>query len=306
MIAKLQKALDEPRWVLEVLKNRCLRLFFPEKLFVYTAEYRSASEGGEYVAAVNRFLKSQRAFDHFKRDLTYRRVLEHVTKAQGQAYLNVLKERDDGLLSEALGSVLLSDSVGNPVKYDYEGVDVLLSPTTLRYLKVASDLRSLFGRGLEEVVEIGCGYGGQCLVNERLLGYRRSTLFDLPFVNELIKRYLNGTLMDGAYRTVTINESLPQPYDLVISNYAFSELPKALQQVYINKVIANAKRGYLTMNSGIGGDMNAGKLSLKELRERLPAFEVLEEEPATASFNYIIVWGHDREGLEKNFVKKKA
>jgi hypothetical protein len=74
----------------------------------------------------------------------------------------------------------------------------------------------------------------------------------------------------------------------VISNYAFSELPSHLQRTYIKKVLSNSKRGYLTMNSGRGSSRDEGKLSIDELRELLPSFEIHEEKPQTASNNYAL------------------
>jgi len=302
MFTKLQKAINDPSYAWSIVRRRYLKIGVSEKLFFHAAEFRSATENGDYAAAVVRALRTQRGFENFKRNPAYREVLEHVSREQGKAYLDILASRDDGLLAAARKSVLVSDSVGNPIKYQYDGVDTPLSPTTLRYVKVASDLLSLFGRGLGEVAEIGCGYGGQCLVNEKLLGYSRATLFDLPVVNQLIKRYLDYTLMNGAYRTRTINETVPQSYDLVISNYAFSELPFLLQRAYIHKVLAKAARGYLTMNSGIGGAKDVDKLSVGELRKLLPAFEVFEEEPLTRQSNFIIVWGRSRDN--RHFVSK--
>jgi hypothetical protein len=54
----------------------------------------------------------------------------------------------------------------------------------------------------------------------------------------------------------------------------------------------SARRGYLTMNSGRGSNArNAGKLSLEEYRNLLPAFEIKDERPLTQAYNYILVWG---------------
>lgn len=274
------------------------------KTYAFAREYRSVSENGEYAAAILHSLKDQKSFDNFKRMPEYQNILEHVTKQQGQDYLNIIRNRKDGIFNEALKTVLISDSTGNPVKYSYDNVFIPLSPTTLRYVKVASDLDRLFGRGLSKVAEIGCGYGGQCLVNDALLEYKHAVLFDLPFVNELIERYLNYSLMNGAYKVKTINQELPHSYDLVISNYAFSELPAQLQLTYIRKVMVNSKRGYLTMNSGIGGALNKGKLCLEELRNLLPSFDCLKEEPLTYEHNYIIVWGHDKSSIDGYFLYK--
>lgn len=285
--------------------RRYIRSPLTNRVFAHRVEYRSDSENGKYGAVVTKALSNQKAFDTFKRKRAYRKILEHVSRAQGEDYLKIVSSRKDGLLEVALETVFKSDDVGSPVKHQYECVEPALSPTTLRYLKVASDLKGLFGEGVDRIAEIGCGYGGQTLVNDQLLKFRYATLFDLPFVNELIRKYLNTMLLNGAYRVATINETLPENYDLVVSNYAFSELPTILQQAYIRKVVANAKRGYLTMNSGLGGKRSVGKLSLEQLQELLPPFEIYEEEPLTSPFNYIIVWGHDKDFAAQHMTQKQ-
>ena len=90
----------------------------------------------------------------------------------------------------------------------------------------------------------------------------------------------------------TLNQSQQVKFDLVISNYAFSELPSHIQKTYIQKVLGNAKKGYLTMNSGRGESRTDRKLKIEDLRDLLPNFEVFEERPLTNQNNYIIVWGH--------------
>lgn len=301
MINKLRLFIQDPAYYSYLIKKR----FFKMSLdFATRKDYRSDSDDGEYVKTVNHALRSPNAFNHFKRSPAYRHILEHVTVEQGAQYLDILASRDDNILQDALSSVLVSDNQGSPIKTKYQHYDQPLSPTTLRYVKVASDCLHLFGKDLNHVAEIGCGYGGQCLVNDQLLNYRFATLFDLPFVNALIKRYLDTHLMLGAFEVATINEKTPKDYDLVISNYAFSELPAALQSIYIDKVLSKSKRGYLTMNSGMGGPHNAGKLSLSELQKRLPAFECLQEQPLTSEHNYIIVWGHDPQAIDAHFTRK--
>tara|TARA_B110000211_G_scaffold202337_1_gene234428 strand:+ start:82 stop:999 length:918 start_codon:yes stop_codon:yes gene_type:complete len=275
------------------------------KHFTHSEEYRSDSENGDYSAAVTKALKNQKSFDNFKRSVNYQAILEHVSYNQGNDYLKILIKRDDGFLKEGLNTVLVQDDVGNPIKHLYSGIDILLSPTTLRYLKVASDLRGLFGKDLGEVAEIGCGYGGQAFVNDQMLEVQMSILFDLPVVNGLIDRYLDSLLLRGAYRTRVINKVQPKKYDLVISNYAFSELPEKLQVAYIKKIIAKSCKGYLTMNSGLGGPHSSGKLSLKQLKTYLPEFEIFEETPVTSTHNYIIMWGHNCDFASEWFKPKK-
>jgi len=298
---KIVKALKNPRHAIHVVMSQLLKINLRANFFSHAKEYRSDSENGKYASAVINALKNQKAFDNFKRSYSYRDILEHVSEDQGKQYLRILESRNDGILAAAIDTVLTSDYIGNPIKFKYEKYSKPLSPTTLRYLKVASDLKILFGSDLGQVAEIGCGYGGQTLVNDQLLNVKSVSLLDLPFVNKLINRYLNTHLLKGAYYTSVINKEIPQDYDLVISNYAFSELPKNVQLAYIEKVLSKAKRGYLTMNSGLGNKRSNGKLSLDELRDLLPKFLVIEEEPLTMEQNYLIVWGYSKELLENNF-----
>jgi hypothetical protein len=57
------------------------------------------------------------------------------------------------------------------------------------------------------------------------------------------------------YRPTTLNrfDERAAKFELAISNYAFSELPKVLQLRYITKVLSRAERLYMTMNSGTSG-----------------------------------------------------
>jgi phospholipid N-methyltransferase len=248
---------------------------------------------GYYLTEVRKILKSHKSFINFKRNYFYNIVLEHVKENEGLGYLNILRNRNDGILLEALNSVLITDSIGNPRKFIYpEGV---LSPTTLRYVKVASDLRLLFGTDLNQVAEIGCGYGGQTVASMVLNNYVNFTLFDLDDVNSLIKRYLNNFILAGSFITKTINEHTgDNNYDLVISNYAFSELPRKLQLIYISKVISKAKRGYLTMNSGITlNNIYNEKMNLQEILDYLPKVTLYHDEPYNELGTYIIVWGNE-------------
>ena len=59
------------------------------------------------------------------------------------------------------------------------------------------------------------------------------------------------------------------------------------------------------MNSGLPGEFSKGKLSLNQLRQLLPPFEIYEEEPNTYKFNYIIIWGHNKEFAERHLSLKQ-
>jgi len=256
-------------------------------------EYRSESDTGAYVALVQAAARDYKVFTRFRRHPDYMVVLEHVTRQEGQAYLHILRKDAPDFL-DRIDEFKSNDVVGSPRLLDYPGIG-RVSPTTLRYMKVASDLRKLFdAEHVRNVAEVGVGYGGQMLICDVAFQMRQYDLFDLAPVLSLVERYLESHLLNCAYRTLTLNQCLgEEPYDLVISNYAFAELPSALQRRYIEKVLAPAKRGYLTMNTGRPeAHFQRNKLSFDQLRELLPDFEVLPEQPLTGPKNYIIAWGH--------------
>ena len=74
---------------------------------------------------------------------------------------------------------------------------------------------------------------------------------DLNEVLELNVKYLENFILNSYYQCSTLNQLGSEcNFDLVISNFAFSELPRALQIKYVEKVLSKSKRGYLVMNSG--------------------------------------------------------
>ena len=258
---------------------------------VSVEELRSSSDSGFYPEMVRRAALRSKLFENFKSDPVYRQILEHVSEEQGSRYIEHIEAMWPQLLKD-IERYKVNDLVGNPIRYVYPQIGKI-SPTTLRYLKVACDLRELFGNldGMN-IAEIGIGYGGQFLLADRLWKLGSSTLFDLDPVLQLANRYLESHMVQSVYKPTTLNrfDARLKQFDLAISNYAFSELPKALQQGYIDKVLSKSRRGYMTMNSGkTTGD--GRHMTIEELREHFPALKVLAEEPLTCADNYIVVWG---------------
>jgi hypothetical protein len=101
--------------------------------------------------------------------------------------------------------------------------------------------------------------------------------------------YLNT--LDTSHRLININEveKLDETFDLVISNYAYSEVDKELQDLYWNKIIKNSRNGYFTLNF-ISHIFQIDSYSLDELIlkffEKSP--KLFEEEPKTFEKNIIL------------------
>ena len=210
----------------------------------------SLSDHSAYTAFCELASRDEEVFASFKRHPVYTPILEHVTEEQGSAYLEKILS-DSPNLVEFFPKFRENDLYGNPHTYSYNSFGEF-SPTTLRYIKVLGDLLRFFGDlSALNIVEIGIGYGGQCKIISDYCGLRSYTLIDLDSPLKLAKKYLNRyDLKENVYyrtmKDLTNNED--ESYDLVISNYAFSECTRPVQEIYFEKVLSVSPKGYLICN----------------------------------------------------------
>jgi hypothetical protein len=229
-------------------------------------------------------------FSKFRSNFDYLEILDHVTYSQGLQYLSLLDEKLIKKVNESSWFCIFSD-VGLPQKYSYPHFKCPCSPTIFRYIKVAEDLRSLFGitNGLK-LGEIGIGYGGQTLVLDKLGMLGNLAWFDLPDVMKLSSAFISKFDLHTTPQHIDGRNPSYSKLDLVISNYAFSELSRAVQESYLSRVIANSARGYITWN--VLSEQKLDGYKLAEFLNVLPNPEVFPEHPSTFPGNCIIAWGH--------------
>lgn len=274
-----------------------LKFLFLRKIGKYSAfskTNRSDSDSTPYSNYVKKVLADEDLYVKFRRDYSYRLILEHVDFKLGLLYLDKLTDDTIGKFTNLPDLKKLS-LVGSPRKFYYPKLG-WISPTVIRYLFVHQEIVRIFGKtDFRKVGEIGVGFGGQCVVSSSLSEIKVYSAYDLPEVLSLTKRIVSSTGIAAVnFEAMKIDEVVPAAYELVISNYAFSELPSEIQIDYVEKVLSQSERGYLTMNSGrtnYSGRSN-GKLSLKQILHLLPNCEILEEDPLTGPDNYILIWGH--------------
>lgn len=246
----------------------------------------SISDNQAYPQICIRASNDYRYFNKFRRNAVYNQILEHVSKEQGAQILEKIIN-DPGIL-EKMDAFRLNDNYGDPRVYKYPGIGDI-SPTTLRYVKVLSDLKKHFNN-LDDfsICEIGVGYGGQCRIINAHYKPSAYCLVDIQPALALAQRYLDNYILPSIVSYMTMNELIQREYDLVISNYAFSELSRVLQDVYLEKVIMNSKRGYITYNEITDSKFNS--YNACELINMIPGSKILKEEPLTHQKNCIIVW----------------
>lgn len=271
------------------IRNYARRKMVKKTRFSHSG-HESDSQVTFYQSAVSSINSNPKVFKRFRQLYDYREILEHVDYTLGRKYLDVINANEKQIW-KLLGDYYRNDLVGKPRRYNFEGVG-RISPTTLRYIAVATDIRREFGTSkLNRIAEIGGGYGGQALILNNLAMYDKYLIFDLPEVQTLIQRYLSSNgVTEVEFPQIGNIDS--ENFDLVVSNYAFSELPRKIQNEYLDKVILKSRRGFMLMNSGEGNrtGRSEGKISLEELIELIPNLQKIPEVPLTGPDNYLLVW----------------
>ena len=294
----IKQLFKDPAYVKYAIKRKIIS---PKSYSLDSAS--SISDGNHYyLEAVIKATNNRKAFHKFKQDPAYNDILEHASHQEALESLEIIKYQTPKLL-ENIDKFRINDSVGGAKSINFNELG-MISPSTVRYMKIASDIIKLFKNNVgENIVEIGTGYGGQYLILDRAIKFSSYTLMDLSEVLELNIKYLENFVLNSHYRCSTLNQlSSDHNFDLVISNFAFSELSRDLQLKYIDKVLSKSQRGYLVMNSGKDDSVftkgsprwKEKPLHIKELEEMLPKFQQIEENPQTFPGNYIIIWGHDK------------
>lgn len=233
--------------------------------------------------------RNPEVFINFKRNQDYLPILECVPEDEGQVYLDIIKERYGYLLKD-IELFKENDNIGNPTRYTYAETG-MISPTTLRYIKVLGDLISNF-KDLNDlnIVEIGPGYGGLCNIISKYFNFKSYTIFDLVPCVELAKKYLTKCVIQNVQGYTLDEAPKNKKYDLVISNYAYSELTPEYRKKYIKEVISKSRRGYFQINPI---DDKDGIDIINELKTVMTNYRTFPDDGNTYKTNYIIAFNND-------------
>ena len=247
----------------------------------------SLSDNRAYPNICLKASNSSRHFNNFRSNKVYNEILEHVSEQQGREYLDLIKKDAD--IFRKMDTFKENDKYGNPRVSHYPSIGTI-SPTTLRYIKVLADLKALFGTMDNlDIVEIGAGYGGQCRIISSYFKPDAYCLIDIKPALMLAKRFLDHYTISSSLIYKTMNEIQKKDHDLLISNYAFTELPRPLQDIYLERSIMCSRMGYITYNAITPPKFKSYRK--EELINIIPHSEIREEIPLTDPNNCIIVWG---------------
>lgn len=254
-----------------------------------------------YIKTCQNAVKDDKIFDSFKQDRHYNGVLEHVSVPLAKGYITDMKKKYSELFScinwEA---VRKNDNEGGPKTYNFESEmkdfvkldSYIFSPSIMRYvhtgLEILTHLVTIEQKDSYDIVEVGCGYGGQmyilsCLASLFSMKINSYTLIDLGYASKLQRKFL-GRMDTGDVELIfvkynkfmTVRDALKTSYDLFISNYCLGEVVKTIQDAYVNGCVKRCRNTFVLWNS-------------KDINEFFGSrFNIEEEVPQTGKCNVVI------------------
>jgi hypothetical protein len=230
----------------------------------------------------------------FKNNNSYSSILEHVSYELGESYITLVKNEFPNISYENITNfVTINDRFGSPNKYTYKYTDknILCSPTSLRYIYHALIILEHYKKtDCENIVEVGCGYGGLCLAihyfaNLNCINIKNYNIIDMPEVCRLIEKYLYMNNDDiptpGAiiHHSTTYGDNINDEKLFFISNYCYTEIETLHNNGYSSTLLPKTEHGFITwQNGGRGGAypiVNASQIIGKNI------ISIIEEKPQT-------------------------
>lgn len=209
-----------------------------------------------YLANLRKF-SNQAEFRNFRNFAEWKQW-EGGEKIVGEISLNAIEQNGNlKLFNELVSQFRISDSVGNPKLYNFNGVDNI-SSSALQYANDALCIKSRMQESQvplrPRIVEIGGGFGGLCVAISVVIDFHEYIIIDLPEALVLQKMFL-GEFPDVYKRCKFISAYDKQAIeeignsDLAIACASLAELDFTTQKFYNINVILKSRSSYIAYNS---------------------------------------------------------
>jgi len=238
-----------------------------------------------YRKFVEDVVNDENLFSVFKQHPEYSVIVGTIGVDFGKQYLEYIQVNYPELLSY-LSKFADGDKIGSPFLHEFEGV--LMDPLSLRYIKILGDLLKYFGTlNGKHIVEIGCGFGGQCKVIYDYCTPASYTIVDTPEVLKLTQSYLSYFDIHPLSRNTDDVSDIQ--YDLCISNYAFSEFTRNFQEFYTQHILQYSSEGYMILNF-LNPHPRELRYTFEEYLSLKQTISLKKEVPKTAFDNALCIW----------------
>jgi len=254
--------------------------------------------GKKYLILCKKALRDPEIYQNFRKPLDYQNIIIGGNQERAEKYFKILEK--DPYYYDHLKYLQLCDQIGNPPLFTLPSTpsapsapstpstpSTSVSTYTLRTLQTTIQLMKHFGDlNNQHIVEIGSGHGGLCQMVSHYINYRGYTLIDLPVVNLLAEKYLDEfpELPHQKIKYMSTEQIIPRKYDLVISEYALSELDLKAQICYFENILQYSQTAYLAMNIW---DPSCKQDFKERLGKIFSQIEEYAEEPESNYPNYL-------------------
>lgn len=219
---------------------------------LYGWDYPPKDLAENYLKKCKLFAQNDVAFESFRQDEDYIKILEGKDPNVGILYLNKMRDKY-GINPSLMNKFKENDIYGKPILSNYEGVNQI-NHNTIMYAYHTMDMRRFMGLYQpERVIEIGGGYGGMCKVFSSIYRFEEYVLVDLPEPLALCKKYLSHfpelykKIAFLTPRDIEINNSFGK-FDLSIAVFSLSECNAEIQNMYADKIIMRSTYAFIGYN----------------------------------------------------------
>jgi putative sugar O-methyltransferase len=241
--------------------------------------------GSRFLTSCHEIVSNDSVFNRFKQNEDFKTVIANDSLSKiitDQIYKSIISDNE---IMNNIHQYKTNDNIGLPTLYHYPILEYI-SPGTMYFIYILIDLKRHFEDiHTFNIVEIGSGYGGQAKI---LLDYgiQSYSMIDISPTLDVCKKYLNKfEYINTSFYTP--DEIIQTSYDLVISNWCFSEFDRNGIDFYIESVIKYCKNGYFMMNVW---DESMKQYILQSLRKYFNTVEDYPEFPKTHSNpNWLLV-----------------
>jgi putative sugar O-methyltransferase len=205
---------------------------------------------------------STKSIDKFKSDPRYTHMLEHVSKPQGEVYLECISQKSPIAREEVINFCAINDANGSPKKEEFHKYipNVAVSPSSLRYIyhahMILSHMKGFGTNEPKDIVEIGGGYGGLCLAVHyfapkygiKINSYTICDLTNIICLQELYLNKVDPNIKVNFVDAATYGANIPHDKMFLISNYCFSEISMEHQTKYREHLFPKVSHGFFAWN----------------------------------------------------------